>query len=99
MKDLKLVLLMLVLGVFIVGSQVLADNASCYKPPTPDCICNCGDTVVLPGLWEVNVTGLKRCGEITIIGGASAILEDQRKDKVFFLLNKVKLMKQVEICE
>jgi hypothetical protein len=87
-------------------------STSCYQPKCPDCIVtcqkcpdiadvsvNCGNTTLLPGLWKVALAGGMKCGEVTVVGGSSAYIEDQYKQKTFFLLNKVKIFTQVETCE
>jgi len=95
----KNIIIGLVLVLCVVGVSFATESTSCYRPPTPDCICNCSDAVQLPGLWKVVIASRRTCGEITVIGGSSAIIEDQKRDKTFFLLNKVKFMEQVESCE
>lgn len=91
--------ILLVVGIILLFSSISIACATTTK--CPDCVCNVtcsADAVTLPGVWELVLYGRKTCGEITIIGGSSAMIEDQQREKTFFLLNKVKVMKQVESC-
>lgn len=65
----------------LAGTSIAADiacvppNLSCPQcivtcpeiPPCPDCTVNCADSVAaLPGLWQVVVRGVQRCGQIAV---------------------------------
>ena len=93
----KNIIIGLVMVLFMLaGTSAFACAISC---PIPKVVCECNATVQLPGLWEVNIQNVKRCGKVTVISGASAIVENERDGKVFFLLNKVRRMNQVESCD
>ena len=59
--------------------------------------CNCTETV-LPGLWAVNIGGVGRCGELSIISTVFVIYANDGSVK-FYPVTQLNKAKQVESCE
>lgn len=80
--------------VFLLLAVILSVCMACDKGcvcPVPVIKCGAYD---LPGLWQVQIGNRTVCGEVTIIGGSTALINDE-----ILLLNKAKKMKRVEVCE
>ena len=59
--------------------------------------CNCTETV-LPGLWAVNIGGVGRCGELSVIPTGFLIYGYDGTTK-FYTMSQMNKAKQVESCE
>ncbi len=106
--------LLIVLAMVMMSSVAMANGYQCPPPPCPECQpaqvtcqCDCTGGTVLPGLYKVNIGGIIRCGEITVIEngflfeehGASVGTSQPPIAKIFFLSNAWKRAKQVQSCE
>jgi len=102
----KYVLMMIALFMAMVTMAQAQTTTNCVPPCPPcpavavettcQCDCKCTETV-LPGLWRVPIAGIMRCGEITVVG-SGFILDQGDGAPEFFLINRLKRARQVEVC-
>ncbi len=96
----KSLLIGLVMVLVVVGLAMAQESTSCYHPQCPQveitCQCNCVE-FKLPGLYQVVIDGIKRCGEVTVI--STGLLLYEGGVRVPFPFNKPKRLDPVESCD